>query len=241
MYTYSFLFFLCLSSNILAQKNPFLITEKQVKEEFIQKSLVAAEEINKKIIYEDEQYEVTSSCQGEWGGTILFKNKKTGLYYAARATCVVAIHYLKGKYYVTNSLAHLSGGMDIMSINNPNDLLPVHVNKDGTIDYENDYIQITSIKGTQSIVDSFGVTCTGSFPYKGKLYCIINNRQETFLSIVENQQLVTVQKLSSSRLWTYEPRVLQLGEQHYLMFFHNQQASGCIEVRKNKISILRER
>ena len=242
LYTYSLLFLLILSHNGLAQKKPFIITEKQAKEEVINKSLAATELISKKILYEDEDYEVTSNCKGEWGGSILFKNKKTGLYYAARATCVVAVHYLKGKYYVTNSLAHLSGGMDIMSIENPDKLLPVTVNKKGIIHYEKGIIEVVSRQGTHSIVDSFGITCTGSFPYRNQLYYIINKHQESFLAVLKEGTLITLQKLSSTSLSSpYNSRVLQLGKQHYLMFFHNQQASGYIEVKQNKITILREK
>lgn len=233
--------FLLQSYNCWAQEEPFIIIEKQAKEEVIQKRLAVGEAVEKKILYEDENYEVTSSCKGEWGGSVLFKNKKTGLYYAATATCVVAVHQLEGNYYITNSLAHLAGSMDVFRIDHPEDLLPVKVGKNGKIDHEAAPLGLFSTKGTTPIIDSIGITCTGSFPYQGKLYYIINSHQGSFLSTVSNQKLVTVQQLSSTGLWTYNPRVLQLGKEHHLMFFQNKKAIGCIENIKNKISILREK
>src|ERR1700722_17794087 len=57
--------------------------------------------------FEDENYLVTKTCSGEWGGTIWFKNKKTGITYACSATCPVAVNKINGKYFITNTLAHL--------------------------------------------------------------------------------------------------------------------------------------
>lgn len=59
--------------------------------------------------FEDENYLVRKSCSGEWGGTIWFKNKVTGIEYSCEATCPVAVNKVNGKYIVTTTLAHMIG------------------------------------------------------------------------------------------------------------------------------------
>lgn len=53
----------------------------------------------KSIFYEDEQYLVTRSCSGEWGGTVKFKNKKTGIEYSCEVTCPVSVNKLGNGYF----------------------------------------------------------------------------------------------------------------------------------------------
>ena len=58
------------------------------------------------VLLEDRLYVVTSTCSGEFGGSVHFTNKKTGISRSAAACCVRSVNKLKGKYYVSNSLSH---------------------------------------------------------------------------------------------------------------------------------------
>ncbi len=37
--------------------------------------------------YQDERYYVRRTCSGEWGGSIWFRNKSTGIEYSCSAAC----------------------------------------------------------------------------------------------------------------------------------------------------------
>src|ERR1700754_453671 len=60
------------------------------------------ENLNRKFIkppiFEDENYVVASTCSGEFGGTIYFKDKKTNKVYESSATCVVSVKKNKNRY-----------------------------------------------------------------------------------------------------------------------------------------------
>lgn len=58
------------------------------------------------VFFQDENYYARRACSGEWGGSIWFKNKRTGIEYSCSATCPVIINKIGEKYIVTNTLAH---------------------------------------------------------------------------------------------------------------------------------------
>lgn len=59
---------------------------------------------------------VSKSCRGEFGGTIKFKSKKTGIEYCCASTCPVVVNKVSGKYIVTNTLAHMRGFSELIEI-----------------------------------------------------------------------------------------------------------------------------
>lgn len=63
------------------------------------------------LIYEDEDYYVTSLDFGEWGGTIWFKDKKTNIEYRI-ADVTPYVHKFEGSYFLTTS-------DNILRIDNP--------------------------------------------------------------------------------------------------------------------------
>jgi hypothetical protein len=72
--------------------------------------------------FEDETYLVRKTCSGEWGGTIWFKNKISGIEYSCEATCPVIVNKLNGKYYVTSTLAHMFGFSEVIEISRPDSM-----------------------------------------------------------------------------------------------------------------------
>lgn len=123
--------------------------------------------------FEDENDIVSKTCSGEWGGTIKFKNKKTGVEYACGATCPVVVNKISGKYIVTNTLGHLSGFTEIIEIDNPDLTSAFKLNKPlkkGNVifRYAGDD-EFKSVKGTHKLIDSIGIMTLASFPYAGEL------------------------------------------------------------------------
>ena len=129
-------------------------------------------------LFEDENYEIWKSCSGEWGGSVYFKNKKTGKLFATKSICAVSINKINNKYYISNSLSHLFGSSNIMEISNPEKLkpilkLPTFHPEISTSQYETD-----NSSGTKSLVDSSEVLIRTSFVYNDKLYSILTDNQD---------------------------------------------------------------
>ena len=194
--------------------------------------------------FEDESYLVSKTCSGEWGGTIKFKNKRTGFEYSCSATCPIVVNKIKGKYIITNTLAHLSGISEVLEINNPDSLtifkLPPSRAKKGekTIMYVGDN-ESKSTKGSKSLVDSVGVLTLASFPYKEHLYHIVTDFRKTFLTKVENNRFVTIDLISNESIWTYEPEVLRTADNHFVVFFKNDKENGYLDIVDNRINLIR--
>jgi hypothetical protein len=163
------------------------------------------------IFFEDEDYVVSKTCSGEWGGSIWFKNKETGIIYSCEATCPVAINKIDGNYFVSNSLAHLAGFSELIEIEDPKAMelfvLPKPRKITGKMIYR--YIgddESKSKEGVKEIWKAYNVLALTSFQYKGKLYHIIGDKDyKTYVSTIENGEMVNIQLISDKRIWDYNP------------------------------------
>ena len=195
-------------------------------------------------LFEDETYFVSKTCSGEWGGSIKFKNKITGTEYSCSATCPVAVNKIEGKYFVTNSLAHMSGFTEILQIDNPDSMeifkLPEQRESNGTkIARLKVETESHSTKGTKILADSTGILTIASFPYKGQIFHIITDFQKTFLSKIDNRKFVPIDTISNVSIWDYNQEVIKTSENHFMVFFNNDKTSGYLDIFENKIHLTR--
>lgn len=202
--------------------------------------------VNRDHIFEDSVYIVSKTCSGEFGGTIKFTNKKTGIVYSAASTCPVVVNKLNGKYYVTNALAHMFGHSKVIEIAHPDSMevfqqLPEPRRKNGqTIDrYRREYAS-KATKGITSLVDSSGILILASFPYNGQLYHILTDFNKTVLAKIENKQFVTIDTVSEKSLWTYKPEVFVTAENHRIVLFDNPDVKGHLDIFENRITVVRK-
>jgi hypothetical protein len=154
------------------QQHPtFVINERPGDTTELRRLRDAAAEANKPF-FEDDRYSVSTSCSGEFGGTIRFKNKASGAQFACAATCPVIVNECGGKYVVTASLSHLSGFSSVLEIADPADLAEWHtpvLQKKGQRKvhrYAGDN-ESRSTKGAVTLVDAVGVLTLVSFPWQG--------------------------------------------------------------------------
>jgi hypothetical protein len=231
----------------------FLTTNCFGQDTFIIKEIVGQDnysksdfKINPNNIFEDSLYVVSKTCSGEWGGTIKFTNKKTGTEYSASSTCPVVVNKLNGKYYITNTLAHMSGFSEVLEISNPDLMtvfeLPKPRSKKGKtiVRYVGDD-EAKSTNGTKQLVDSIGVLTLATFPYKGQLYHIVTDFEKTFLTKIENNRFVTIDTVSEISIWTYNPEVFLKQDRHMIVFFKNQEAEGVLDIFENQITVRRKK
>lgn len=64
---------------------------------------VKSPEFIKITLFEDENYQVTSTCKGEWGSTTYFKNKLTKSTSSVNSGCPFLVNKLGNKYFVNTS------------------------------------------------------------------------------------------------------------------------------------------
>jgi len=218
-----FLTFVFLTISCFGQEN-FVINElvKPKKYKYLNKSNI---KVNRNIIYEDSIYVVSKTCNGEFGGKVIFKSKKTGIEYFTESTCPLVVHKLNNKYYVTSTLLHLTGSSSVIEICDPEKI-------------GGDSIYLKGIKIIASII---GTTTLSSFPYKGELYHIMADYDKTYLAKIENNKYVTIDTVSNKSIRTYNPRVFVTDNGHFITFFNYRDVEGYIDIFENQITVVRKR
>ncbi|WP_099292545.1 hypothetical protein [Butyricimonas sp. Marseille-P3923] len=80
-------------------------------------------------IYEDKDYRVTTSVSGEFGGTVFFRDKATGLRYEGWTNYTTIVNKMNGKYYITYFMPHGNGASAVIEIPNPRKMLLSDTNR----------------------------------------------------------------------------------------------------------------
>ncbi len=225
------------------QNKGFVINELVVENDLIELLRNNAKE-SKDVFFEDSLYMVSRSCVGEWGGSIKFKNKKTGIEHSAKSVCPVIVNKLEGKYYVTNTLPHLMGFSKILEIDSPDSLEifrlpePRGTTEDGNLIYIVGDHESKSTKGTKVLADSSGLLTLVSFTYEKQLYHIVSDFKKTFLTKIENNKFITIDTVSNERIWAYRPEIFLTKDEHLIVVF-DQKSEGYIDIFENEINIIR--
>lgn len=197
--------------------------------------------------FEDENYTVRKTCSGEFGGSIIFKNKKTGIEYGCAATCPVVVNKIGDKYIVTNTLAHLIGFSEVLQIDHPDSMLvfkpfqPGKPKKKGRIivRYVGDG-EVRSSQGSKRLLDTTRIMILSSFVFKGQCYHVVADYEKTYISTIENKRLVYLQLICNDRLFTYNPEVIRTKDNHDIVFFYNNEKNiGYLDIAGNNILLTR--
>nr|WP_121269841.1 hypothetical protein [Pedobacter schmidteae] len=235
---YLSLIFVCTSR---AQDNVFSI--KEVIDTTMEKKSPKDFQKIYPVFFEDDDYVISRTCSGEWGGTIKFKSKKTGIEYACSSTCPVVVNKLFGKYIVTNTLAHLSGFSEIIEIENPSLMSLYKLSKPRKVKGQKvRYVgddESKSVAGTRKLVDSIGVLTLASFLHNEQLFHIITDFHKTLLAKIQDGKFVTIDTISNKSIWTYNPEVIKTIDNRCIVFFENKEVKGYLEVHGNKITLMR--
>lgn len=234
------LIFVCTSS---AQENTFSI--KEIVDTTMAKKSLKDFEKAYPAFFEDDDYVVSRTCSGEWGGTIKFKNKKTGIEYACSSTCPVAVNKLFGKYIVTNTLAHLQGFSEIIEIENPSSMSLFKISKPRKVKgrkvrYVGDD-ESKSVVGTRKLIDSIGILTLASFSHNEQLFHVITDFRKTMLAKVQDGKFVTIDTISNKSIWTFNPEVIKTIDDRRIVFFENREVKGYLEIHGNEITLVRSK
>lgn len=225
------------------ETTPFVIREIQMPDTAICKKPTEFKKENLNF-FEDEKYVVRKTCSGEWGGSVWFKNKQTNKEYACSASCPVIIYKLNGKYIVTNSMDHMYGSSSVIEIANPKTLKTFKLPKPRSyingkpLRYTGDN-ESQSTKGTKNLLDTAGVLILASFPHQGLLYYVVGDQNKAFIAKIENKKLVSIEALSNDVMWPDDIDVIKTIDKRLIVFFHNRNTKGYLEIFENKIDIVK--
>jgi hypothetical protein len=196
--------------------------------------------------YEDDKYVVRTTCSGEWGGTVWFKNKKTGIERSCIASCPVVINKLDGKYFVTATLNHLVGFSQIIEIDNPESLTVFKLPKPRAVIGKRIIRAVgddesNSTRGSKILLDTMKISILVSFPFNGELYHIITDYKKTYIAKIENKKFLTIDTISNKSIWTNDPEVIKTVDGHSIVLFHNERTAGYLDIFNDKIILIRYR
>ena len=194
-----------------------------------------------KAFYEDEDYIVSTICNGEWGGAITFKSKKTGVEYSCSSTCPVIVNRIDGKYYVTNSLSHMSGSTDVIEIDDPTKMyiLEKPASKQ-TLSSLYHSPEAFYKQGIKRLADTVGILTTKTFTVNKKLYHLMREfwGGEIYISTIENGHFKIIDSLPDGNLLHFS-KTFETNDDHYVMFFDSDPVNGYIDIYGNEIKIFR--
>lgn len=198
--------------------------------------------------FEDESYTVRKTCSGEFGGSIIFKNKKTGIEYGCAATCPVVVNKIEDKYIVTNTMNHLLGFSEVLQIDHPDAMQvfkpfqPPKKKKGIIVRYVGDD-EVHATQGSRRLLDTTRILILSSFVFKGQCYHIVADYEKTYISTIENKRLVHLQLVCDDRLFTYDPEIIRTQDNHDIVFLYDNEKNviGYLDIAGNNILLTRYR
>lgn len=113
---------------------------------------ILAEGVKPAPLFEDDNYIVTSSSSGEWGGTIFFTSKQDGKTYEGALLDPIRVLKKDGIYYASGALGHMRGHSMICAIEDPQKMA-VFKNDRPTADSLIHLRESTSTQGLKMIAD----------------------------------------------------------------------------------------
>lgn len=174
-----------------------------------------------KLFFENEDYLVIGTSMGEFGGSIIFSDKKSDLNYFLNCTDPLMVNFKNGYYYVTEQFCGVSYGRTrILKIKDPtslikfnrNDLPKTQRQRDSVKRANSDFIK--QLNNKIVLIDTSNVTASVFYPYKGRDYLVYSAMNEgynrfdeidtTFLGEIVNGSLITLDTILNEPTWTEE-------------------------------------
>jgi len=178
-------------------------------------------------LYNDKDYDVYSSCNGEFGGTIFFQDKATKLKYEGSATCPIIINKIEDEYYVTNYLEHLGEIANVIKISNPKNLEKSDWNFKSNVDSINN-------KGIKVILDNTNFHISTSFVYNQKLFHIYSESNKTYIGRIENNKMEMIYEFDF-KFYSQLNQLTDDGIQILRFMTPNNNEKGILIINKNNL------
>ena len=155
-------------------------------------------------LFGDSEYFAYCDCHGEFGGTVYFYNRINKNTYFTEATCANSIIKTDKGYYVLSQLGHMMGGTDLKLISDPSKLSNLK-------DFSKNKVSVNALgysdKSNQAtkVFDFYGIQFFSRFNWNNKALYIVNWQERTFIAEIHNKDIVIVDPLFNSDLYTHNP------------------------------------
>lgn len=177
--------------DIIVQNDSLFIKESQFEKiNFVLGESVADFKMTKTKelkFYEDESYEIYATCNGEWGGTIYFRDKVTNESFEASSTCPLVINKIDNEYYVTNYMGHAMGFASVIKIAEPKKLEKFNLNFNKEQGSKHN-------KGVKILIDTVNFHIPTSFVADNELLHLYSDDNGTYIGKIENRKVESVYK-----------------------------------------------
>lgn len=183
--------------------------------------------------YEDDLYDIYATCNGEWGGTIYFKDKKTNESFEASSTCPIVINKIGGEYYVTNYMGHMFGYASVLKIKDPSKLEKSDLNFDRPEGSRFD-------KGVETLLDTLGFYISTSFVANNQLYHLYSDENGTYIGQIENGKIEPIHQFDFI-FDAHFNQHLDNGKQLLICNFKDSEKSGIIIIDGKKFHFYRQK
>lgn len=185
------------------------------------------------IVYQDEKYQISSVCQGEFGGLAYFRDKETSNVYETLATCLKSVSKLNGKYYLTNQLNHMIGHSNLTKISSPAKLpiakrpLKLQSVFDNSIE--------ASMVGAEVIWDSLESNIKYSFVYQDSLYQVIQDSNTIKFGAIKDGKIFNVKTPFDFVTTNFQQQIT--GNNIVCDFYEKNNKCGLIFYENNELSL----
>jgi hypothetical protein len=170
--------------------------------------------------YEDEFYDIYATCNGEWGGTIFFKDRKTKVGYEASSTCPTVINKIDNDYYVTNYMEHMMGFASVIKISDPTKLEKSDLNFDR---HEGSHYD----KGFEFLLDTMKFYVPTSFVVDKQLFHLYYDENGSYIGRIENKKMISIYKFDFV-FYAHFNQHLDNGKQLLTCHFKDSKKSGLL-------------
>jgi hypothetical protein len=170
--------------------------------------------------FEDSNFEVYSACAGEFGGSLLFidKKDKEKIYFLS-STCPKMIDFKDGKYIITSTLAHMSGSASVKTLKDPRRLPLFQKDK-----FINRQIP-TPDSLLENIIDTFGVTGNIYYPYKKNGFLIFSKYDTAYVGEIKKGEIINTQPLLDHGIWSYGDKMNKIKNEIYISEINHSSTS----------------
>jgi hypothetical protein len=162
-------------------------------------------------ISRDSFYNVYGSCLGEFGGSVVFRDRNdSSKIHLISATCPQQIERIDSGYLIMSSLAHMSGFSSINLIGDPTSCLtfPTDSVIDEFISLDDSIYQLQNgiFKNqhrSDTLIEVGGYMFSITFEKNNRRYAVCSDSYKTYLAEIKNKEMVIIDTLMRFPSWSY--------------------------------------
>lgn len=218
--------------DIIIENDSLFLKRTQFDEEtfLLGKNVADFEQIERRnfSLYQDSSFKVFATCNGEWGGTIFFKDLQTKEVYEASSTCPIVVNKLNGYYYVTNYMGHMMGFSSVLKIPDSTKLHTSELNFETHQGSQHN-------EGTETLMDTMNFYISTSFVVNGEIRHLYSDESGTYLGKIEKEQIVPTYKFDF-KFYTHFNQQSKNGQQVLSVNIPESENKGVLIIDNGKLN-----